>query len=444
MPRRIQPSLSSDVVIVGAGVAGLCAARSLRARGLGVTVLEARDRLGGRVHTVQEPGWPLPVELGAEFIHGYDEGTAPLLEAAGLVATDIHVQRHSLVSGKLRKSANDEAPFKSIMALARRSKVRSMGEVLERASRDRRLAAAVPMLRGFIEGFHAADPDDLSAEEFARDGDAAGSSRVINGYGRLVDWLAAGLHVSDTLVLGMRVTHVARRRDGVEIVARSTAGNREHHFRARRAVITVPLGILQAPPDALGAIDFDPEPREQLRAARALGFGGAIRGVLRFRRAFWERGLPSLQRVAQAKDLGFLHAFSAPFPTFWTMLPLRAPVLTAWAAGPAARRLTDQNEPLVERAIESLSIVFGESSRRIENELLAWRFHDWCSDPFSRGAYSYVRPGSERAMRALARPVDDTLLFAGEATDFSGSYSTITGALSSALRTAQYIVDRHR
>ena len=318
-----------------------------------------------------------------------------------------------------------------------------MGEVLERASRDRRLAPAVPMLRGFIEGFHAADPDDLSAEEFARDGDAAGSSRVINGYGRLVDWLVGGLDVSDALLLGMCVTHVARRRDGVEIVARSTAGGGEHHFRARRAVITVPLGVLRAPADATGAIDFDPEPREQLRAARALGFGGAIRGVLRFRRAFWERGLPNLQRAAQAKDLGFLHAVSAPFPTFWTMLPLRAPVLTAWAAGPAARRLTDQNASLVDRAIESLCILFGESPRRIESELLAWRFHDWCSDPFSRGAYSYVRPGTEHAMRALARPVDDTLFFAGEATDYGGSYSTINGALRSALRTAQFITARH-
>ncbi len=439
MPRRALPRPSSDVLIVGAGVAGLSTARSLRAQGLGVTVIDARDRLGGRVHTLRERGWPLPIELGAEFIHGSDETTAPLLETAGLVATDMGGHRYSLASGKLRQGTSGESTFLAFKALARRSGTRSMGEVLALAARDRRLAPAVPMLRGFIEGFHAADPDDLSAEEYARDGDgAASSSRVVNGYDTLVDWLASGLHTSDSLCLGMCVTHVARRRDGVEIVARSIAGGSQHHFRARRAVITVPLGVLQAPANAPGAIDFDPAPREQLEAARSIGFGGAIRGVLRFKRAFWERGVAHL-REGRARDLGFLHALRAPFPTFWTMLPLRAPLLTAWAAGPAAERLATPNQSLIERAVESLCMLFGESRQRIETELLAWRFHDWCSDPFSRGAYSYVRPGKEHAMRALARPVDDTLFFAGEATDYSGGYSTIDGALRSGLRTAQHI-----
>jgi monoamine oxidase len=431
-------------LIVGAGVAGLCAARSLRAHGLGVTVLEARDRLGGRVLTLREPGWPLPIELGAEFIHAKGETTAPLLDAAGLVATDIGTRRHGLVSGKLRESPSGASTFRAFKALARRSGARNMGEVLARAARDRRLAPAVPMLRGFIEGFHAADPDDLSALEYANqdDGGASGS-RVVNGYDTLVQWLASGLHVGDSLWLGMSVTRVVRRRDGIEVVARSMAGGGEHHFRARRAVITVPVGVLQAPANARGAIDFDPEPREQLRAARSIGFGGAIRGVLRFKHAFWERGVPNL-RQARAKELGFLHAFRAPFPTFWTMLPLRAPLLAAWAAGPAAARLAGKKESLIELAIESLCVLFGESRHAIENQLVAWRFHDWCSDPFSRGAYSYVRPGEEDAMRALAKPVDGVLFFAGEASDFGGGYSTIDGALESGLRTAQYIAGIER
>jgi monoamine oxidase len=446
MPRRSQPRRTTDVVVIGAGIAGLCAARSLRARGLGVIVLEARDRPGGRVFTARDHLWPLPIELGAEFIHGSDERTDPLLHAAGIVASDIHQQRHAIRSGKLCQSASGESTFANFMALARRSGARSMGEVLERAARDRRLAASVPMLRGFIEGFHAADPDDLSAEEFARGGDAGGGNlRVVNGYDRLVAWLAGGLDVSDALLLGMCVVQVARRRDCVEIVARSTAGGGHHHFSARRVVITVPLGVLQAPRDAPGAIDFDPEPRDQLRAARALGFGGAIRGVLRFGAAFWERGFPTLERAAQAKNLGFLHARQAPFPTFWTTLPLRAPLLTAWAAGPAAARLAgNDHATLAARAIESLCTIFGESSRRIESELVAWRFHDWCSDPYSRGAYSYVRPGAERAMRELARPIADSLFFSGEATEFGGGYSTVNGALKSALRTADYIAALER
>ena len=390
-------------------------------------VLEARQRLGGRVWTIDDPEWPLPIELGAEFVHGRHAKNDALLADAGVVTVAMQGDRRVLASGRLRPAQRSESAFPRLMALARRAGKGSMGDVLARAAGDPGLAGAVPMLRAFIEGFHAANPDDLSAREFAREGGPDDSLRVVNGYARLVEWLARGFDPKTELGLGMPVTAVSRVRAGVELIATPARGG-ERRILARRAVISVPLGVLQS-----GRIRFDPEPLEQLRAARAIGFGGVVRGVLRFDAAFWAR--------EPIRDAGFIHGPGLAFPTFWTLAPLRAPILVAWAAGPNAARLSRECSPstMVRRAIESLSVLLAEPARRIERALVAARFHDWCSDPHALGAYSYVRPGEERAMRRLARPCDDTIFFCGEACEFGGNYSTVNGALTSGTRTADYI-----
>ncbi len=427
MPSRRRASNGSiDVAVVGGGVAGLCVARRLRDAGKRVLVLEARERLGGRVWTIDDPEWPLPIELGAEFVHGRHAKNDALLANAGLVTVAMQGERRVLASGRLRPAQRSESAFPRLMALARRAGGGSMGDVLVRAADDPSLTGAVPMLRAFIEGFHAANPDDLSAREFAREGGPDESLRVVNGYARLVEWLARGFDPSTELRLGMPVVAVTRVSAGVELTV-APAGGGERRILARRVVITVPLGVLRS-----GKIRFEPEPVEQLRAARAIGFGGVVRGVLRFDAAFWAR--------ASIQDASFIHGPGLAFPTFWTLAPLRAPILVAWAAGPNADRLARERSPsLVKRAIESLSALLAEPARRIERALVAARFHDWCSDPQALGAYSYVRPGEEGAMRKLARPVDDTIFFCGEACEFGGNYSTVNGALTSATRTADYI-----
>jgi monoamine oxidase len=159
-----------------------------------------------------------------------------------------------------------------------------------------------------------------------------------------------------------------------------------------------------------------------------------VKVVLQFRTAVWE----TLQGGRYA-GAAFFHAPGRSFPTFWTALPLHAPLLVAWAGGAHAERLAALTPPeLIERALLDAAQLFpdGDLGRTWVG---AWT-HDWQSDPFARGAYSYVLTGGEDANRALAEPVARTLYFAGEATDDSGGATTVSGALTSGRRAAQRLL----
>ena len=182
--------------------------------------------------------------------------------------------------------------------------------------------------------------------------------------------------------------------------------------KARRAVVTLPLGVLQA-----GAVRFSPS-IEKAAALNKLASGPVIRVAMRFAEPFW----PS--------QVAFFHNPRAPFPTFWTPLPMRAPLLTAWAGGPKAARLSGRAD-LVRHAYDSVRSVF-----RNPATLMDARAHDWRADPFARGGYSYLLVGGKGAREALAAPIGETIFFAGEATD-SEEAGTVAGALRSGIRAAR-------
>jgi monoamine oxidase len=207
---------------------------------------------------------------------------------------------------------------------------------------------------------------------------------------------------------------------------RSALDSSRETIRSRQVVVTVPLGVLHA-----GAIRFDPEPRETLAAARALAFGQAVRIVLRFENAFWE----------QNKDLanvGFLLSQEPVFPTWWTPRPVHAPIITGWSAGPKADPLLNEDsKTIIGAALASLERITACKPSRLE----AAYFHDWHADPFAQGAYSYVPAGALPARRRLAEPVENTLYFAGEATDLNGHSATVHGAIASGKRAAHQILN---
>ena len=189
-------------------------------------------------------------------------------------------------------------------------------------------------------------------------------------------------------------------------------------------MITVPLPHLES-------LRFDPEPPEKRDAAGRLAMGAVTKLLLRFREPFW-REIPAL------RDMLFLHAFDQPFPTWWTALDPDAPLLTAWAGGPQSDRLgTADPKALVELAVRSLAAALGMREADVSALLEDHVYHDWNGDPYSRGAYSYVRVGGTEAYRALAAPVADTLFFAGEATCGKGYNATMEGAVGSGRRAAE-------
>jgi len=430
-----------DVVIIGAGAAGLAAAAELARCGQSVVVLEARDRIGGRVWTRHEPGLPVPVELGAEFIHGRPAATFSLLRKAGVTAVDAPMVPLTVQRGRLRP--REDGVFAEVQRVLRRhagalqKKDVSFATFLARGRHGlSKEARAFARMR--VQGYDAADPARVSARaiaaEWAGEGaDESGHSRPPGGYGALLASLTGALGGSVRPQLQTIVRTVRWQRGSVEIEGKSLG----EPFRASasRVIITLPLGVLQLPPEAPGAVRFTPALREKERALKRLAAGPVVKVALRFRSAFWEA-----LDGARYRDTSFFHAPRAAFPTFWTALPARAPLLIAWAAGPKAARLTGTaTSDIIRKAVTSLKSVFGKRADIDAQFEAAW-FHDWQQDPFARGAYSYVTVGGDGARQALAAPLRNTLFFAGEATDFEGEYGTVAGALQSGIRAAREVL----
>jgi monoamine oxidase len=211
--------------------------------------------------------------------------------------------------------------------------------------------------------------------------------------------------------------------------------------QARAALVTVPLGVLQARRGARGAIAFSPPLAAKRAALATLAMGSVVRVTVLLRDRFWATeasarrlGDPGLDR------LSFLHGSDPHFPVWWTAYPVDAPVLVGWSGGRRARELAARGDDAFERAaISALARQFhlGRARAKLVERLFT---HDWEHDPFARGAYSYPAVGGVRASARLARPLEGTLFFAGEATAADGGAATVHGALASGERAAAQIL----
>jgi monoamine oxidase len=404
--------LRTEVLVIGAGAAGLAAAAELTRAGRSVLVLEARQRIGGRCDTRRMDGLAVPVELGAEFIHGRPAVTLDLLKRAAVPGVDSTRTQRFVERGRLRPVDAFAEAQKAMRATA---VLKKHDVSFEEFLRSRKNLSAVTRTFAtmMVQGFDAADPALVSARDIADEWQSAlGSSqmRPQGGYGPLVGSLAKDV----SLKLNTVVREIRWRRGAVEVAG----------FRGRQAIVALPLGVLQS-----NSVRFSPPITEKRTALEKLVSGPVIRVAMRFREPFWEQRCPKV---------AFFHSPKAPFPTFWTPLPMRAPLLTAWAGGPKAARLTGSpHKKLLEQALVSVRSVFG----RIPAPE-AVHVQDWEADPFARGGYSYVRVGGHGARRILQKSLEDTLFFAGEATDTEGEAGTVAGALQSGIRAAREIMRR--
>ncbi|MGH8298041.1 MAG: flavin monoamine oxidase family protein [Steroidobacteraceae bacterium] len=434
-----------DVIVIGAGAAGLAAAATLGRAGHSVLILEARDRIGGRIWTRHVPALPVPVELGAEFIHGAAAETREWLRGAAGTAIDTSGERWSFVDGRLQPRTG------SLLGEVRAAL--EAGKVLSRA--DTSLEAfltgdggrtlseeARSMARAFVSGFDAADPELVSIQSIAEEWSTGGmldssQCRPSGGYGTALLALRAALdpaHVG--LQLQTVVTDVRWSSRSVEVAGQWLG----EPFRttARAAIVTVPLDVLKLSPGEPGAIRFTPPLEAKRTALDQLLAGPVLKVMLHFRRPFWEE-----QEGSRYMDASFFHAPGKAFPTFWTTLPARTSLLNAWVGGPSAARLCDlADEQIIRHALECVAAVFSVGKQELELE--SAYVHNWRRDPFARCAYSYVAVGGARAREILATPLEGTLFFAGEATDTTGDATTVTGALRSGTRAALEAVARSR
>lgn len=409
-----------DVVIVGAGLAGLAAADRMNKDGLEVCILEACEQPGGRVRTV-DSGFPgAPFELGAEFIHGKRNITWDFLSRAKLTAQPVGQKQWIFDNSGLRPEDGESS---EAMDGLNSAKLKGQDLSLEEYLKTRPVRHEW-LLRQYVEGFFGADPKRVSMKWIqASQAEDEESFRIEGGYGRLVQWFANHLAKRGVSIHFNTVADAVRwRKNRVDVVAQAPEGQRSFH--AHQVLVTVPLGVLKAPSGALGAIRFDPAIRSRETPLAGLEMGKVIRVQLRFEEPFWTD-------MVGSGDFGFVYSRTGLLRTWWPAGS--APVLTGWTGGVNGLGTVD----IIEAAVKDLCAIFDRRPRELKQLLRDWRFHDWRTDPFSRGCYTYTTVGNMHSPSKLARPRLGTLFFAGEALVEGGPQGTVHGALDSGVNAAE-------
>lgn len=427
----------TETIIVGAGIAGLAAASRLQASGRKVVVVEARDRIGGRIHT--DRSWSVPVELGATWVHGVEDN--PLMELVQqlhlkTLMTDYEEHWLYNTKGKLVKDGDQEElddqlddvleeldQLREDMDAGEEADL-SLEDALEVVLAHWKLAPARRQLLDYaiaaeIEHEYAANCREMSCiywdagEVFEGD-----DCYLPEGFDQLVDHLASGLDI--------RLNHIVQRveytQTGVQVVC-----DRET-FTGDRAIITLPLGVLKS-----GSVNFSPAlPASKQKAIRQLGMGSLNKLVLRFSKVFWEK---------KAEIIGYVPQAKGEWVEFFNLYPVtKQPILVGFNAGRYSRKLEElSDDATITAAMQVLRTIYGKAVPD-PVEVLVTR---WNQDPYAGGAYSFLaKNASPEDYDALAEPIGDRLFFAGEAT--SRQYAaTVHGALLSGWREADRINNLH-
>jgi monoamine oxidase len=419
-----------DVVVIGAGMAGLTAARTLAEAGRKVLVVEAQDRIGGRIWTrhIGEEA----IELGAEFIHGRPPELWALIDDAGLETYERKGKRLCFEDGTLNDCGGemDEA-FKPLEKLKTfKGPDVSFAEYLDR---EKTPAEERGSIIGFVEGFNAADYREVSAAslgvqqkaEDASEGDQIYCLR--GGYDQLPRYLSEKItELGGKVLTGTPVKEIQWEQGLAEVISDLWS------FNAPQVIITLPLAVLQS-----GSMKITPQPDQILEAAGRLRMGQVRRFTMLFAERFWEK-LPPQPAL---DEMSFLFAFSEMPPVWWTPLPETSNTITGWVGGPRSAALAGLDvKTLAGKACTVLARIFGLRKDAVQKLLKGCYTHDWQHDRFALGAYSYVAAGGLDASKQMTEPVEETLFFAGEHTDITGNWGTVHAAMRSGLRAAEQVL----
>jgi monoamine oxidase len=416
-----------NIIVVGAGAAGLMAARELGRAGKKVTVLEARDRCGGRIDPLPAAEFGYPAEGGAEFVHGEAPVTRALLREAGLSLMPIEGRQRTVMEGKL--SSEDPLEIheaKLHTALRDLTDDVTVAEFLRRQFAGSEYDRLRRSIERMVEGYDAADPERASTlalrDEWMDEGRST-QVRITGGYGGLIDFLVKGCRSQGA---GIQLRTVVKAIDyaGVGAIVRCANGD-AHECDA--VILTVPLPLLKA--IALPSME-----RERAAAAAHIGFGNVIKIVMRFETHWW------LDERKDLADLTFLLS-EERIPVWWTQHPSDPPVLTGWFGGPKTAGMAQLNEQeLIEAGLASLADIFGLDPRQLVQSLVAARAINWAKDRFARGAYSYATTETRAAQSVLSTPTGGAVFYSGEALYRGRDMGTVEAALASGLATARTVL----
>ncbi|MFC7697359.1 MULTISPECIES: flavin monoamine oxidase family protein [Bradyrhizobium] len=417
---------SEHIVIVGAGAAGLMAARELARAGRTVTILEARERCGGRIHPLPASEFGYPADGGAEFVHGEAPVTRALLREAGLSLQEIEGERWGFDGADIVREDRHDPHQAELHAVVRElNDDLTVADFLRRHFAGDEHARLRHSIERMVEGYDAADPESASTLALREEWMAGGHSpqaRIKGGYGGMIDFLAAECRkLGVTFRFGCVVSAIEE--EGGAIAVRCVGGDVQG---CDRVIITVPLPLLRE-------IGLPSRARAKAAAADDIGFGNVIKILLRFRRPWWR------ERKEELADMAFLLSDQA-IPVWWTQYPNRHPVLTGWFGGPRTAALSRLDpQALIDTGLDSLAIVFGLSREDLARELVIAVATNWAHDPYARGAYSWATPRTREAQTILAR-ADGPVLFSGEALYRGADMGTVEAALASGQQTAGIIL----
>lgn len=416
---------SEHIVIVGAGAAGLMAARELARAGKRATVLEARDRCGGRIQPLPASKFGYPADGGAEFVHGEAPVTRCLLREAGLSLQAIAGTQWSFDGATLSREQRDDLHEAELQAALRDLKDDlTVADFLRRHFAGDEYARMRRWIERMVEGYDAAEParaSTLALREEWMDGGHRTQGRVVGGYGGLIAFLAAECRKAG---VALRLNCVVEAiEEGITVAVRCLGGEA---LTCDKVIITVPLPLLRE-------IVLPRAAREKAAAAEDVGFGNVIKILLRFTRPWWRDAMDDLS------DLTFLLSDEA-IPVWWTQHPSDHPVLTGWFGGPRTEGLAGLDpQALIDAGIDSLAAMFRLPHHDLALNLIAAEARNWANDTFARGAYSWATPRTRAAQTVLARD-DGPVLFSGEALYRGRDMGTVEAALASGLETARMIL----
>jgi monoamine oxidase len=416
-----------SLIIAGGGVSGLMSARELSKQGYAVTILEATDRLGGRIHTIRNSLFTQPVERGVEFIHGNLPLTIGLLKESGIEYKPVRGNMIRIVDGDWKTQDDFTLGWDELMT--KMNSVRqdmTMDEFLKENFSDEKYDALRTSVLRFANGFDLADTSRASVLALREEwmGEEDEQYRVPGGFDQLINFLEKECLRSGVVIhTTAPVAEIKWEKNDVTVIT----SNRKI-FKATKVIVTVSLGVLQSGRSIL----FQPGIDNYFPAAKKIGFGTVIKVMLEFKEAFWEK---------KKKGMAFLFT-NEIIPTWWTQSPSSYPMLTGWAGGPQAWTLeNNDDETILDLALHSLSNVFQKAVDELRQMLVASAVANWKKDPYSTGAYSYDIVGSIEAKKLLNTPVGETIFFAGEAFYEGPSFGTVEAALVSAKDVVEKIVN---
>lgn len=422
---------NTDVLIIGAGAAGLMAAYTLSMAGKKVTVLEACNRTGGRIHTIHNASFFNHAELGAEFVHGNLPLSLELLHKAKLTYQAAQGQMWHYNNGTFKQDAamveGWDLLIKKLHAL---KEDMSLDDFLEAHFNEVKFDSLKESVRRYAAGYDTADPKKLSAfamrNEWENEDDSA-QHRINDGYCSLINYLANEIkHNGGAVYLNAPVTHIKWKPGNA--VATTADGDT---YEAAKVVFAIPLGVWQAPAKAKGHIKIEPPIATQQKVLHQLGFGAIIKVLLQFDELFWEDAATEELAGKGLKNMMFLFSEEA-VPTWWTQSPAQSPLLTGWLGGPAAaRRASATHQQILQEALESLAHIFNRSPEALKDKLVAWHVANWTAEPYIYGSYAYDTVHTTGVLELLRPGVEDTLYFAGEFMYQGASMGTVEAALLS-------------